>query len=57
MESGATPQWRMAIREDAPQSIRKRVSGASTRIQVWKRPPAAEGIAAAQKAHAHAAHG
>src|SRR3989442_128610 len=33
------PCWARAIKDDVPKSIAKRVPGASTRMQVWNRPP------------------
>ena len=36
---GSTPNLRIAISEEAPQSMRKRVFPSSTRKQVLNRPP------------------
>src|SRR6266540_1107902 len=38
MPRGSMPNRFIAISEEAPQSIRNLVDGASTRMQVWKRP-------------------
>src|SRR5262245_60189585 len=35
----AMPCWARAMSDEVPKSIAKRMPGASTRMQVWKRPP------------------